>query len=865
MKLSSRLLPVLILLTIGSSFISVGSSLQSSAATNPLANAVQGLQSCIHSRPQSQLNVVAMIDESGSLFDGSSGGSDPFNQRTVALKELISQLSALSITNKINVQMAMIGFASGIDPVLTTFTDVISKKQLLLEKASLFTNKNLKYPFDQNTNFFAGLKAARSLFALANTKNPNSCSMLLWITDGGIDIRELPSLNQRMSIPKSIESMCAPGSPADQLAKQGVFTFAIGLTTPGYGMSPQNASELQSYVEGGGNDVTTKCGSFISTQTGAFFTESDASNLIFALAAAIDPSASLQPTNIDSCAQPTPCTNKVSKTVGEGVDQFILNAATPQNSPLSLFVVAPNGEHVELGGQHASSANLSGTNLLLQALGDNALQLNGIVTNPGKASAANGVWAFEFISATSTNYTLTLHSYLSLVLPKNVQFTRSATPDQGAIRVFDNVLKRYVSWPKISGIQVAISPSESSTNVAPVTLTLENGLTSTGGDRWKYSFLNTFSSSSLQVISSAYLNIAHSSDLVLISNPLTVSSPLSEDYPQITISSSSNPVVKTNSPLVFHLNAINKPGVSGQVILKKLWITSDGNVDFTTSTNGQLVTSAAAPFNVPITVKILHNPQSSRAVLHVQLSVKGRTQLWQSQTLQQVFLVSHVVSNLKATLKTFGFLLFGIMLLLFALRYINKRFAVFQPNPYYLKTRTYDVALSAGSGFLSPTFPHDSMFLEVPELTDSVISHNERYFEIPNAQVNGIIKIASFWNLKKSLFGTNHSYLQGASRFFACAPSNSSDVIDSGESFSIELPSLVPSNIWIFQSDGLIESNGFSTSTGQNSGPMLLGKFTILIENVDNFNQIVSEAATTLSGEDILEFFIEQLNTDTYQ
>ena len=119
--------------------------------------------------------------------------------------------------------------------------------------------------------------------------------------------------------------------------------------------------------------------------------------------------------------------------------------------------------------------------------------------------------------------------------------------------------------------------------------------------------------------------------------------------------------------------------------------------------------------------------------------------------------------------------------------------------------------------------------------------------------------------MKKSLFGTNHSYLQGASRFFACAPSNSSDVIDSGESFSIELPSLVPSNIWIFQSDGLIESNGFSTSTGQNSGPMLLGKFTILIENVDNFNQIVSEAATTLSGEDILEFFIEQLNTDTYQ
>jgi len=441
--------------------------------------------------------------------------------------------------------------------------------------------------------------------------------------------------------------MCAPGSPADQLAEQGVFTFAVGLTTPGFGMSPQNASELQSYVEGGANDVTKKCGSFISPQTGAFFSESDASNLIFALAAAIDPSASLQPTNVASCAQPTLCANKITKTVGEGIDQFVLNAATPQNSPLSLVVVAPNGDHVQLGGQYASSADLSGANLSLQTLGENALQLTGNVTNPGKTSPANGAWTFEFISNTPTNYTLTLHSYLSLVLPKSVQFTRSATPDQGEIRLFDNLLKKYVSWPSISGIQVAIATSESSTNLAPVTLTLENGLTRTGVDRWEYSFLNTLTSSSLQVVPSAYLNIDHSFDQVLISSPVTVNSPLSEDYPQISISTSSNPVVKTNSTLVFHLNATNKPGVSGQVILKKLWITSDGNVDFSTSINGQLKTSTAAPFNVPITVNVLHNPQASRAVLHVQLSVKGRTELWQTETLQQVFLVSHVVSNLN--------------------------------------------------------------------------------------------------------------------------------------------------------------------------------------------------------------------------
>ena len=375
MKLFRRSLPALVLLTICSSFISFSASLQSSAATNPLPNAVLGLQSCIHSRPQSQLNVVAMIDESGSLFDGSSGGSDPFNQRTVALKESISQLSALSKTNKINVKMAMIGFASAVDPVLPTFADVNTEKALLLQKASLFTNNNLRYPADQNTNFFAGLTAAKSLFSQANFKNPNSCSMLLWITDGGIDIRALPSLGQRMSIPRSIERMCAPGSPADQLAEQGVFTFAVGLTTPGFGMSPQNASELQSYVEGGANDVTKKCGSFISPQTGAFFSESDASNLIFALAAAIDPSASLQPTNVASCAQPTLCASKITKTVGEGIDQFVLNAATPQNSPLSLVVVAPNGDHVQLGGQYASSADLSGANLSLQTLGENALQL----------------------------------------------------------------------------------------------------------------------------------------------------------------------------------------------------------------------------------------------------------------------------------------------------------------------------------------------------------------------------------------------------------------------------------------------------------------------------------------------------------
>lgn len=176
--------------------------------------AFDGLAACINQETSTQINIMFLIDSSGSLKyaeDKKSPGSDPEDKRA----EIIG--SSIELFERIN-QEKKLFFA------LTTFDstspgqDKNGKKYeeypwtqanvKNVKEASEWSEKIKNFDNGQKTDWAAGLRNAQKKLTEAPKAEGGVCQAIIWFTDGGIDVGNGPA-----DVVNSIRELCgiAPG------------------------------------------------------------------------------------------------------------------------------------------------------------------------------------------------------------------------------------------------------------------------------------------------------------------------------------------------------------------------------------------------------------------------------------------------------------------------------------------------------------------------------------------------------------------------------------------------------------------------------------------------------------------------------
>lgn len=173
------------------------------------AGAFDALAACINKETSTQVNVMFLIDSSGSLKfadDNKSPGSDPEGKRA----EIIA--SSILLLERIN-QEKPLYFA------LTTFDSTSpgqNKEGKKYEeypwtqanpdnvaKASKWSEKIKDFNNGQKTDWVAGLRNAKKKLVEAPGTDGEVCQAIIWFTDGGIDVGGGPA-----DLKKSVKDLC---------------------------------------------------------------------------------------------------------------------------------------------------------------------------------------------------------------------------------------------------------------------------------------------------------------------------------------------------------------------------------------------------------------------------------------------------------------------------------------------------------------------------------------------------------------------------------------------------------------------------------------------------------------------------------
>lgn len=112
--------------------------------------------------------------------------------------------------------------------------------------------------------------------------DPNACKLLLWFTDGALDVDAATSA--------AAQQLCQSGGIVDAVREAGISVVALALFTPGAGVSEHQRDQLRAVAEGRGGDAT--CGTSpipADSATGVYLLASDPAALqrLFAGAGAL--------------------------------------------------------------------------------------------------------------------------------------------------------------------------------------------------------------------------------------------------------------------------------------------------------------------------------------------------------------------------------------------------------------------------------------------------------------------------------------------------------------------------------------------------------------------------------------------------
>ena len=215
------------------------------------AGAFDALAACINKETSTQVNVMFLVDSSGSLKlaeDRKSPGSDPEGKRA----EIIA--SSILLLERIN-QEKPLYFA------LTTFDSTSpgqNKKGEKYEefpwtqanpenvaKASKWSQKIKEFNNGQKTDWGAGLRNAKKKLLEAPGSDGEVCQAIIWFTDGGIDVGGGPD-----DLKKSIKELCGIVPGEGGVPQESLITTIreAGIHLIGVFLKPQLTEKNRSRV-----------------------------------------------------------------------------------------------------------------------------------------------------------------------------------------------------------------------------------------------------------------------------------------------------------------------------------------------------------------------------------------------------------------------------------------------------------------------------------------------------------------------------------------------------------------------------------------------------------------------------------------
>lgn len=358
-----------------------------SASPAPTPPAVSNLQTCVAQRHA--LDVVFLVDESGSLSGQGRAGTDPNAERVVGIKAALAGLSRLAAGGdgpRTDVHALLMGFASDVETApsfepgkVGPFQSVtpISEPALLSEAQSFAARDH-----NGDTDYRVALQAASTALSTragdaAATDGESACQAIVFFTDGGY--------NPPRDRAAGLSAMCRPGGITDTLRADGVILLTVFLSTRA---APGDLDFLGALTDGSG---TSDCGTTASSATGLVISVADAGRLAFLLGDLIG--GSLPPvSNVPGSFLAPP-----------GVNRFVLDVQTTPNSTITLR--PPGGGSTQFQSGESSSTTIAGTQLVATPLSQGFLEIVGGLGS----SASTGTWRLE-ASGTDPVFTVELFS-----------------------------------------------------------------------------------------------------------------------------------------------------------------------------------------------------------------------------------------------------------------------------------------------------------------------------------------------------------------------------------------------------------------------------------------------------------------------
>jgi hypothetical protein len=204
--------------------------------------AFDALAACINKETSTQVNIIFLIDSSGSLEfadDNVSPGSDPEGKRAEIIASSILLLERINQEKKLFFALTTFDSTSpGQDKNGKKYEEYPWKQANLenVKDASEWSEKIKNFDNGQKTDWAAGLRNAQKKLSEAPKSEGEACQAIIWFTDGGIDVGDDLEVLKR-----SIKQLCGI-APGEQGVPQSSLITSIresGIHLIGVFLKPQ--------------------------------------------------------------------------------------------------------------------------------------------------------------------------------------------------------------------------------------------------------------------------------------------------------------------------------------------------------------------------------------------------------------------------------------------------------------------------------------------------------------------------------------------------------------------------------------------------------------------------------------------------
>ncbi len=364
------------------------------ASANATDKAADRFAACVAA--SGQADVLVLMDESGSLRR-----TDPEGARLAATRFLLGRLTDIAEDGPVSIGVRLAGFGDEYQTLTEWRPLNNSTLPALTERVSTYAN-------DTNaTDYWLGLDGARRDLAARAKERPNACRAIVFFSDGALDIQRgrseddyhridrpyadgnpLRTQDQRDAAAQAAEkSLCRAGGLADQIRKQGIIVFGVGL-------EPANETidfDLMRRVTTGSHG----CGRITKPVPGDFMTGT-IDDLLFAFDSAKPGSG--QETTAPVC-QGSVCAEGAHSFVLDGLVSRVDVLATAPLANVQVFLTAPGGKPVQLPHTEGSTPiPIDGAIGRFRWYSNNTVSIR---LTAKKANKWTGQWQLAFVDPTA--------------------------------------------------------------------------------------------------------------------------------------------------------------------------------------------------------------------------------------------------------------------------------------------------------------------------------------------------------------------------------------------------------------------------------------------------------------------------------